>query len=302
MNQPNQDNVQVLVQGTVDYSRVASHIEGDELARRVARDRSKFPTNTPHTLLEISNIQIYRTGPAGQDGYPSATEAEAFVEGKAFTRKDPEKGLCLTLENKTKSLPALLVRNAETGQYEQVVQPQGEIAPGTQVQVVLRVFYVPQYAKKGINLEAVLFSTPTIPYTQGRGLDLSAYGISLAGPIVATQAAAGTQAAPEQHEGVAAGTDASTGLPAAPSQAPAQNQGQAQAPQGYGAPAQQGYGAPQAPTSPVVPPAPQYQAQAPQFPTQQAPQAPQNQGQAQGGDPFAGQGPQWAGQGIVAPE
>lgn len=298
MTQPNapMDNIQVLVEGTVDYSRIASHIDGNELQRRIERDRSQFPTTTPHTLLELSNIQVYRTGAAGADGYAQPTPGEAFVESKTFTRKNAEKGICLTLENKTKNLPALLTRNAETGAYEQVVRPEGEIAPGTRVQAVLRVFHVAKYNKQGINLEAVLVSTPEVPYASGRGLDLSAYGIELAGPIVATEAATSGQSQAQAPADVSVTTDAATGLPAAPQPQQAQ-----QAPQAPAQPMQQGFAqqpAQQAPAAPVVPPAAQYQVPQP-HPGQQAPQPP-----AQQADPFAGQNPQWAGQGqgIVAPE
>lgn len=299
------NNAKVMVEGTVDFARTASQIEGEELTRRVARDRSQFPTNTPHTLLEISQIQIVGTGPADANGYATLNEAEQFIQSKTFTRKDPEKGLCLTLENKTKNLPVLLAHNPQLGAYEQVVQPEGEIAPGTRVKALLRVYLAPKYNKLGFNLEAILVDTPEVPYASGRGnLDLSAYGITLAGPLVNTESAAGSQGVPAQPQNVAAGTDPNSGLPAAPSQqaqAPAQQQQQQpqQQPQQQQAPVQQGvpaqqpqqqYQAPPAPAqnSPVVPPAAQYQ-----IPNSQAPQ---------GQDPFAGQNPQWGGQGIVAPE
>ncbi len=306
----------IVVQGAISFARTASLIDGVELQRRVASSKSQYPTDSPHTLMVLSQAEIVPADPT-QYSWEESYVKSLFFEHK----KNPEKGLGYEAKNVTKSLPTLLTVDPENpGSYRQVVDVEGEIARDTVVRIVVVTYQSKdkngrEYQKLGLGLEAIILSTPEVPYAPksgARNLDLSSYGITLSTPLVATNGvetevpnqivrtdASGLPAAPVAPSApvqpVAAPAPVASAAPAAPSAplapaapvAPIQPAAAAHpaAPSAPAAPA-----APMAPVQPIVPVAAAYQVAAP--------------GAAAGNpdDPFAGTpSPSWGGAGIQVP-
>lgn len=276
-------NMVVKVKGKVDYAHTSRLLEGDALVNFNARSRSMYPTETPHTFIRLSHVEIVQEDPA------QISWEEAYVQSQFYDfKKNPDKGRGFTAENRTQNLPTLLARDPENpGAYRQIVQPAGEIAQGTEVIIMVKSFESKDKngnvrPKKGLGLELILVEAEEVPYANSggaRSLDLGAHGIVVSGPLVATQASHST------------GEEAA---PAAPVGPPPANI----APQAPAAPAQPV--APQMPQAPAQPAAPQ----APQAPAQPEPIVPPSPAYQTGPvtDPFAGQpAPGWGGQGITPP-
>ncbi|MGB3673967.1 MAG: hypothetical protein WA988_05980 [Candidatus Nanopelagicales bacterium] len=302
----------IVVEGTVEFARTASLIQGAELERRVRNSPSQFPNTMPHTTITLSQPKIIQADPA-QIGWE-----EAFVRSSFFEyRKNPEKGFGFEAQNLTRNLPTLLAVDPENpGSHRQIVNVEGEIAKGTIVRLVLSTFQSKDdkgkpRAKLGVGLEAIILSTAEVPYAPKAGprnLDLSSYGITFSEPLIATK---GVES--ETRNDIV-GTDES-GLPAAPVQPAAQQQPAAptapvqpavqqqpaapvqQQPAAPTAPVQPAVQQPTAPVAPIVPISTAYQVPGPVQPAQQA--AP---GVANPADPFAGEpAPSWGGTGISLP-
>ncbi|MET3959957.1 hypothetical protein ABIE52_006892 [Rhodococcus sp. OAS809] len=215
-------NMTIVVQGAVAFARTASLIEGDELERRVKNTKSMYPTLEPHTLISLSQCKIVPADPA-QLSWEEAYVQSLFYEHK----KNPEKGLGFEAKNVTRNLPTLLAADPDNqGSFRQIVDVEGEIAKDTVVRVVVSTFQSKDktsgrlHPKLGLGLEAILVPTPEVPYAPrsagARALDLSAFGITLSAPLVATN---GIESG-AHNENEVVGTD-EYGLPAAPVQ-PAQ--------------------------------------------------------------------------------
>lgn len=304
----------VIVQGTIEYARTASLIDGDELERRVKNSMSAYPTECPHTLINLSQPQIVPADPA------QLSWEEAYVQSQFFAhKKNPEKGFGYEAKNVTRNLPTVLALDPENqGVYRQVIEPEGEIAKGTVVRIAVKTYQSKDnktgrpHRKLGLGLEAIILSTAEVPYAPragARNLDLSSFGITVSEPLVATK---GIES---EVPNAIVGTDES-GLPAAPVApvyqvapaaqaapvAPAQPAAQTApvAPAAQTAPvAPVAPVAPTAPAQPIVPVAPAYQVAAPGAPV--APAVPA-QVAANSDDPFAGTpAPNWGGAGIQPP-
>ncbi|MEW1882365.1 hypothetical protein AB0O58_22025 [Rhodococcus sp. NPDC080181] len=303
----------IVVQGAISFARTASLIDGVELERRVSHSKSQYPTDSPHTLIALSQAEIVPADPT-QYSWEESYVKSLFFEHK----KNPEKGLGYEAKNVTKSLPTLLTVDPENpGSYRQVVDVEGEIARDTVVRIVVVTYQSKdkngrEYQKLGLGLEAIILSTPEVPYAPksgARNLDLRSYGITLSTPLVATNGvesevpneivrtdASGLPAAPVAPSApvqpVAAPAPVASVAPAAPSAplAPAAPV----APFQPAAAAPVAPAAPMAPVQPIVPVAAAYQVAAPGAPVAPAAGNPD--------DPFSGTpAPSWGGAGIQVP-
>lgn len=210
-------NTHVLVEGTIDFSRIFSRVEGEELAERLA----KFGQGTqkPHTFVDLSDITVVPSS-----GIPGDfNDEEAFVyHSKGFDRpKHPEKKRCLHAENLSASLPQVLVRS-EDGKHTPVTNLTGDLASGTRVRVVVRTYHVKSRNLDAISLEAILLDTPTVPYRAGNRLtsdSLAAFGIVIAdAPVAAPQ-----EQAPQAPQANTAAAPAAPVAQEAPVTAPVDN-------------------------------------------------------------------------------
>lgn len=275
----------ILVNGLVSYSRVISLIDGEERERR--NQKRKHKILYPYTNLSISNATVQ---PVSQDPN-NLTLEELFVQERRYASKKEDnqgKGLFYSIDNKSKNLP-LIWTPGENG-YVQVEKPEGELAVGLNVTLVLETYKPRDNENRGIALRHILVNEP-IRYQTGFDTDaLASRGIVFATP---PKQMVGEAPAPADDSGTH--IDPGTGLPMP---APGSQQYN-QAPQ---APAQQQYAQP-APQQPQQP-APQQYAQPNQQPAPQYNQAPQQpQPQVQPQQQFqAPPAPQQAGPGYGQPQ
>ena len=146
-------NAKVYVDGIVDYSRIASLLEGEALAADNLQKQKigMKPIDKPHTRMTISHAAVSYANPA------APTLAEQFIAEKLYaSKKHPEKGACYNGMNKTKNLPEIYVRDSITSKKLQRITPAGEIAANVSVTLVLRFFATTM--NKGVSLDAVIIN------------------------------------------------------------------------------------------------------------------------------------------------
>lgn len=147
----------VYVNGIVDFSRIATRIEGEELnednRRRIANGMRTV--DKAHTRLSISNAAI---------AYADATQptlAEKFISEKLYTsKKSPQKGLCYTGFNKSKNMPEVYCRSNAASDTLEAVNLEGELSSGQSVTLVLRFFATKQ--NNGVSLDAVIVNNKPV--------------------------------------------------------------------------------------------------------------------------------------------
>lgn len=189
------DNAQVYITGTVDYSHIATKIEGAELdadnARKVAKGMRAI--DKPHTRMTISNAVINYGDPNNK------TIAEQYVEEKMYTSPDhPEKGTCFMALNKSKNYPELYSRENNISNVLENIVAEGELSVGTNVTLMVRFFSTKQ--NKGMSLDAVIVNAKNIRWNMGgnsavaNGLLARGFQIANSAPVdeVRSQLAANT--------------------------------------------------------------------------------------------------------------
>lgn len=263
-----------VVRGEVSFSRITSPYSGQELQQRVADQQQrgiKYPVKTEHTSISLVNAEVVFADPQ------NPTVEEMYIHQKMYTAKSGKNQgkTTFTHDDKSNSLPPVMEhildeQGNKTGQIQQI-QPEGELANGLQVILVLNFFASGDNENRGTGLVYILSDEP-IRYYSSPTADapaMAAMGITIAGGITPT-AHSQAPAAPQQDQGYA-------GLPGPG--------GQPQVPQAPQAPMQQ-------PQQPQYQPQNQFQQpQAPQAPAQpQQPQVQQNQYQ----QPHDGFGQQYA--------
>ena len=267
----------IVVRGKLEYSRLMSMIEGQELQRRIAQQRqmgAMYITDKPHTTITIREAQVQYTDPN------NPTIEEQYVAQKCYnSKKHPDKGLMFNLDNKSPFLPPIWVpvnpANLAEG-YTQLTDPEGELDGGLDVSVVMRTFKAGNNANLGLGLDSVVVHEAPRYYSNNR-VDrdkLAALGIVFnSNPVNPTyNLAPQADAQQDQGQSAPAYTD-NQGLP---------TPGIGAAPQ-----AQQNQSAPQA----TQPPAQPQQNQAPQTNQYAFPQQGQAQQSQQPAQPQAPQAP-----------
>lgn len=218
------DNAQVYVTGIVDYSRIATRIEGAELdadnARKVAKGMRAI--DKPHTRLTVSQAVVNYADPA------QPTIAEQYIESKFYTSPThPEKGICFSAMNKSKNFPELYTRESIASTILENIAADGEIAIGTSVTLMLRFFSTNQ--NKGVSLDAVIINSKNVRWSSGNSVEnhLAARGFQIANSgavdVVRSQLAENTAAAPVAPEAPAQPAAAPYMQQAPVQQAPVQN-------------------------------------------------------------------------------
>lgn len=284
----------VVLRGKLEYSRLMSMIDGEELQRRIAQQRqlgSMYITDKPHTTVTLRGVQVIYSDPN------NPTVEEQYVAQKCYnSKKHPDKGLMFNLDNKSPFLPPVWVpanpANLAEG-YVQLTDPEGELDSGLDISLILTTFKAGNNANLGLGLDSVVVNEEPRYYSNNR-VDrdkLAALGIVFNSNPVNPSYNVAPQAETQQTDQPAPAYTDNQGLPtpgigngpSAHAQAPAQ-QAQPQ-PQQNQAPAQ-------AAAQPQVQQQVQPQQQAPQnnqyaFPQQGQPQQAQPQPQAQPQNQYA---------------
>lgn len=238
------------IRGRLTYSRLARHIDGDELTRDDQRriQTGRRPVGRPYTTATICDAQVLYKDPNAAANPALRTIEESYATENLYTSTAANNsGLCYSANNKSRNLPAVFEFNKDTGKYHRV-DITGELESGLDVTLVLRVFR--NQNNNGISLDQVLVNEP-IRYYNNTELDLSQYGV-----VVEPTMPSSAPVAPV------------TAQPMAPvATAPVQPV-QPAAPAPVAQPTNSGFAAPQpaAPVAPVAPVQPEqpYQAPAPQ--------------------------------------
>lgn len=159
----------VVIRGTLEYSRLMSLIAGDELQRSIAQQRQMgvaYPTTKEHTRIVLRDAQVLYADPN------NPTAEEQYASQKLYqSKKNPEKGMMYSMDNKSPFLPPIWVpadpANLAEG-YEQLTDPEGELDGGLNVSVVLETFKAGNNANLGLGLTSVVVNEAPRYYTNNR--------------------------------------------------------------------------------------------------------------------------------------
>lgn len=153
----------VYITGTVEYSRIASHIDGEELAADNAKKvaRGMRATDKPHTRLTINHCAIDYADPA------NPTIAEQFIAERMYVSTvHPENGQCYTASNKSRNLPSIYCRENIQSKSLEPVTAAGELSSGSSVTIMLRFFSTKQ--NSGVSLDSVIVNEKPVKWYSGR--------------------------------------------------------------------------------------------------------------------------------------
>ncbi len=152
----------VYINGIVDYSRIASILEGAELVADDAKkvQRGMQAVGKPHTRLSLRNCTIDYEDPTN----PSL--AEKCIEERFYkSAAHPEHDNCYTAYNKTQFLPNIYCRENNISKQLEAVAAAGELRRGTPVTIMLRFFKAPQ--NNGVSLDTVIVNEKPIKWLLG---------------------------------------------------------------------------------------------------------------------------------------
>lgn len=139
----------LMIRGRLQYSRLTSKIEGEELARR--NQGQRYPITTPYTTATICDAQIIAKDPS----HPSLFEQ--WAQNRLYTSKaEGATGYAFSANNKGNSLPWIGVEESKGTVHQ--VYPEGELAKDLQVTLVLSVFKTSQ--NNGVGLDGVIVHEP----------------------------------------------------------------------------------------------------------------------------------------------
>lgn len=231
--QLDEKNPLIHVQGVINYNRLISRIDGEELARTIKNDKSMYPQTKPHLILDLNNASVIPIS-----GDPNQlTINETFVSERRFESKKPEQGMRYRITPTAindSMLPTIWKRASneanENGQYtytqllsKNMVEAladkdgveanlTGDLPAGTPVRVVLRVYLPKGSPKRGIAIHSVYVEDDHVDTGMG-GVDrdaLAKAGILLDRDPVAPVAVNNTNS---ENSALASESAQNTGLP-----------------------------------------------------------------------------------------
>lgn len=172
-------NQYALVTGTLVWSRIASQIDGDELAQiqKQRADQGRPAPSRPYTTATIIDPQIVQ--PKERKGQPLTIEERYIKENRFYLSKAGRNNghVCFAPTNNGKFLPAVYRKgNAANGEdpdklYQ--VFSDKEIASGTKVCILMRSF-AGQMKHNGIAMNAIIVLDDHINYYGAGNADAEA--------------------------------------------------------------------------------------------------------------------------------
>lgn len=172
-------NTTVLVRGKLAYSRLVRQIDGEELQKDMLRRQQKgwIPIDKPYTTATINDAQLICAN-------NQKSPAEIYVEEHFYqSRAQRASGWSYTANNKGKSLPYICEMK---GQNAVQVIPEGELANGLDVTLVLRVYK--GKPNNGLSLDGVIVNEPIRYFSGAAGAGLAELGITFV-PVAEAPAA-----------------------------------------------------------------------------------------------------------------
>lgn len=162
-----------MVRGKLEYARLASQIKGEELQRDINRRQSRgwMAITTPYTTATISNPQIICKDPN------NLTPEEKYANESIYTGHSNGQAVYMfSARNRGRFLPYIAQYDATNKQATQV-QPEGELAHGLDVTLVMRVYEAKP--NNGVSLEGVFVNEPIRYYNANTpASELRALGIT----------------------------------------------------------------------------------------------------------------------------
>ena len=165
-----------LVRGKVGFSRLTSRIEGEELQQDIQRRRSKgwLPIEKPYTTITINQAEVIV-----KDRNNIQPEEQYAIESLYTSRSQRgQGGYSYTANNKgTRALPYIAVTRAGAQGVVDQIQPEGELANGLDVTLIMRVFK--GKPNMGVSLDGVIVNEPIRYFDNTRAGDgLDGFGIT----------------------------------------------------------------------------------------------------------------------------
>lgn len=165
-----------LVRGKVGFSRLTSRIEGEELQQDIQRRRSKgwLPIEKPYTTITINQAEVIV-----KDRNNIQPEEQYAIESLyTSSSQRGQGGYSYTANNKgTRALPYIAVTRAGVQGIVDQIQPEGELANGLDVTLVMRVFK--GKPNMGVSLDGVIVNEPIRYFDNTRaGVGLDGFGIT----------------------------------------------------------------------------------------------------------------------------
>lgn len=166
-------NTLFFIRGKVGFCRIASRVEGEELEKDIERRRSRGwnAIEKPYTTITIHDAQVL----VRDQQNPSL--AERYAMESLYVNKD---GITSYTANSKSpvSLPYVAVAHTDNPMVVDQVKPEGELANGLDVTLVMRVFKSAR--NNGVGLDGVIVNEPVRYFTGigASGSDLDKYGIT----------------------------------------------------------------------------------------------------------------------------
>lgn len=160
-------NQYALVAGTITWSRIASQVDGEELAQiqRQRAEQGRPTPQRPYTSLVLVDPQIVQA----DRNQPLTIEEQYLKQNRFYQAKNGRNAghICFSPTNNGRYLPALYrkgdaAKGEDPHQFYQVFTDK-EIASGTKVLVLMRSF-AGQMGHNGISMNAVLVLDDHINY------------------------------------------------------------------------------------------------------------------------------------------
>lgn len=144
-----QPNSYFMVEGQIEFSRLYSRIEGEELANRNRNDRSRGlqVTDTPYTTATISHAKVLQLG-------PTKSLAEQYGEQKLFESKNDPGNMKFQARNKGNALPTIYQQTEPSNMNLKEIVLDGDLAVGSNVILIMKVFK--GNTNNGVSLEGVI--------------------------------------------------------------------------------------------------------------------------------------------------
>lgn len=189
----------ILVRGFLDYCHITKPIAGEEL--RKANERNKAhgwnTKDKPYTKATIRNASVVMTDPSNP-----TLEEQFAVEHLYKSVQTPEKQFCYNAENSGNNLPWVGVLRTGTTNVVDQIKPEGELAAGLDVTLVLRVYKPKNQINNGVSLDGVIVNEPVRYYENNTlNVGLNELGITfnaLPNEDIGIPAQETTPVAPEQ--------------------------------------------------------------------------------------------------------
>lgn len=169
-------NTKVMVRGNIEFSRLTKMVDGEALEqanqRRVALGMQ--PINKPYTSVTLTNARIVPM----KAGVKSPEEI--YVEERFYKRQGDPAGAPFhyAFDNKSKFGNTFYMEELKDGKTEwNQFQPDGELANGLDVTLLMEVFQPKGFAQKGLAMRGVILHEPARYYQPATDLDLAAAGI-----------------------------------------------------------------------------------------------------------------------------